>query len=378
MSGRRAGIVGVGLTPFDKHEDRSIEDLVRHAVMAALRDANVALSDIDAVHAAHLYQGEVFGQRMLRSLRAPEVEIVNFENACAGGSTAVRQASLSVKSEEHDLVLVIGAEKMDRGLISFVGADRELTMGNVAPAQYALAGQRHTYEFGTTDKDFACVAVKNRRHGALNPNARFREEVTLEQVLQSRPIADPLTLLQCCRNGSGAAAVIVGSETWCERRGGPKIWIEGSGLRSWMGDANVRDLTAFGATKPAGEAAYAAAGIGPEDVDVIELHDAFSVGELLHYEGLGLCPKGEGARLVRDGDVALGGRVPVNVSGGLISKSHPVGATGVAQFAELTWQLRGDARGRQVEGARVAVAHSQGGTGLEAGATCVTVLSRAA
>lgn len=378
MRGRRAGIVGVGLTPFDKHEGVPVDALVHRAVVAALADAGVALADVDAIHAAHLYQGEVFGERTLRTLRAPAVEIVNFENACAGGSTAVRYAALAVAAEEHDLVLVVGAEKMDRGLIDFVGADRELTLGSVAPAQYALAAQRHMHEHGTAAEDFARIAVKSRRHGALNPNARFRADVTLDEVLASRPIADPLTLLQCCRNGSGAAAVLVGSEAWCRRRGGPRVWIEGSGLRAWMGDAETRDLTSFGATGPAAAAAYEAAGIGPEDVDVVELHDAFTVGELMHYEGLGLCAKGAGAGLVRDGAVALGGRVPVNVSGGLISKSHPVGATGVAQFAELAWQLRGEAAGRQVEGARIALAHSQGGTGLEAGATCVTLLSRGA
>jgi benzoylsuccinyl-CoA thiolase BbsB subunit len=154
------------------------------------------------------------------------------------------------------------------------------------------------------------------------------------------------------------------------------VWIEGAGLRAWMGDANTRDLTSFGATAAAAQAAYEASGIGPDDVDVVELHDAFTVGELLHYEGLGLCAKGEGKRLVRENATTLGGRIPVNLSGGLLSKSHPVGATGVAQFAELVWQLRGEAAGRQVENARVALAHSQGGTGLEAGATCVTLLSR--
>lgn len=376
MDLRRVGIVGVGLTPFDKHEGTTVESLVHRAVLDALGDAGVGLADLDAAFAAHLYQGEVFGQRILKGLRPPQIPIINVENACAGGSTAIREAWLSVGHGEHDLVLVIGAEKMDRGLINFVGADLELTLGNTAPAQYALCGQRHMHEFGTRPEDFARVAVKNRRHGARNPNARFRDEVTLDEVLASRPIAEPLTLLQCCRNGSGAAAVVVGAEAWCNRRGGARVWIEGSGVRSWMGDANPRPLTGFGATAPAAAAAYEASGIGPEDVDVVELHDAFSVGELLHYEGLGLCPKGEGARLARDGDTELGGRVPVNVSGGLISKSHPVGATGVAQFAELTWQLRGEADGRQVEGARVGLAHSQGGTGLEAGATCVTLLSR--
>lgn len=373
---RRAGILGVGLTPFDKHEGVPVETLAQRAALAALADAGVALGEIEAVFAAHLYQGEVFGQRALRGLRAPQTAIVNVENACAGGSTAFRQAWLSVGIEEHDLVLVIGAEKMDRGLINFVGADMELTLGNTAPAQYALSAQRHMFEFGSTAEDFARVAVKSRRHGALNPNARFRAEVTLEEVMASRPIAEPLTLLQCCRNGSGAAAVVISSEARCNRRGGPKVWIEGSGLRAWMGDANQRDLTSFGATAPAARAAYEMAGIGPEDVDVVELHDAFTAGEFLHYEGLGLCAKGEAAGLVRDGATALGGRVPVNLSGGLLSKTHPVGATGVAQFAELVWQLRGEAAGRQVDGARVALAHSQGGTGLEAGATCVTILSR--
>ena len=194
--------------------------------------------------------------------------------------------------------------------------------------------------------------------------------------MESRPIAEPLTLLQCCRNGSGAAALVIGSESWCNQRGGAKVWIEGSALRSWMGDSSWRDLTSFGATKPAADAAYEETGIGPGDVDVVELHDAFSCGELLHYEGLGLCAKGEGGQLVRDGATRLGGRVPVNVSGGLLCKTHPLGATGVAQFCELTWQLRGEADGRQVEDAKVALAHSQGGTGLEAGATCVTLLTR--
>jgi benzoylsuccinyl-CoA thiolase BbsB subunit len=373
---RRAGILGVGLTPFDKYEGVPVETLAQRAALAALADAGIALGEIEAVFAAHLYQGEVFGQRALRGLRAPQTMIVNVENACAGGSTAFRQAWLSVGIEEHDLVLVIGAEKMDRGLINFVGADMELTLGNTAPAQYALSAQRHMFEFGSTAEDFARIAVKSRRHGALNPNARFREEVTLAEVMASRPIAEPLTLLQCCRNGSGAAAVVIGSEALCNLRGGPKVWIEGSGLRAWMGDSNQRDLTSFGATAPAARAAYEMAGIGPEDVDVVELHDAFTAGELLHYEGLGLCAKGGAAGLARDGATALGGRVPVNLSGGLLSKTHPVGATGVAQFAELVWQLRGEATGRQVEGARVALAHSQGGTGLEAGATCVTILSR--
>lgn len=232
------------------------------------------------------------------------------------------------------------------------------------------------HEFGTSVEAFARIAAKSRFHASLNPNARFREPVTDEEVLKSRPIAEPITLLECCRNGSGAACVVVASDAWLKRRGGRPIWIEGSGLSSWMADKDQRDLTNFGATRRAAASAYENAGIGPEDVDVVELHDAFAPGELLHYEGLGLCGKGEGGRFALADETRLGGRVPVNVSGGLLSKSHPLGATGVAQFCELVWQLRGEATGRQVADAKVALAHSQGGTGLEAGATCVTLLTR--
>jgi acetyl-CoA acetyltransferase len=376
MDLRRVGIIGVALTPFDNYPDTAVEDIARPAVVAAMRDAGIERDDVGAVYVSHLYQGEVFGQRILRGLNFPEVAITNVENACAGGSTAVREAWLAVATEQAEVALAIGAEKMYRGLVNFVGQDVELALGNTAPAQYAMAARRHMYEFGTPAEAFADIAVKSRWHASLNPNARFRDRLTREEVLGSRPIADPITLLQCCRNGSGAAAAVLASEAWCWRKGAAAIWIAGSGLASWMGDKTPRDLTSFGATKPAAEKAYAMAGIGPEDVDVVELHDAFTPGELLHYEGLGLCAKGEGARLVADKATSLGGRVPVNVSGGLLAKSHPLGATGVAQFAELTWQLRGTATGRQVEGAKIALAHSQGGTGLEAGATCVTLLCR--
>jgi acetyl-CoA acetyltransferase len=372
----RVGIMGVGLTPFDKHEDVSVEELACRAIVAAMWDAGCNRDEVQAAFFAHLYQGEVLGQRSMRALRFPAIPVTNVENACAGGSTAVREAYLSVARGQFDLALAVGAEKMGRGLINFVSADVELALGNTAPAQYALAAQRHAFEYGTKPESFAGVAVKNRHHAALNPNARFREPVTLEEVLAARVIAEPLTLLQCCRNGTGAAAVVIASERMVRRRGGVRVWIEGNGLASWMFDKSRQDLTSFGATRAAANAAYESAGVGPEDVDVIELHDAFTAGELLHYEGLGLCPKGDAARMVADGDTSIDGRVPVNLSGGLIGKSHPLGATGVAQFAELVWQLRGEATGRQADNPRMALAHSQGGTGLEAGATCVTILSR--
>ena len=376
MSLRPVSIIGVGLTPFDKHEGRPVESLAREAVVAAMRDGGIARDEVHAVYVAHLYQGEVLGQRILRELAFPEIMIVNIENACAGGSTAVREAWMAIATGQCDVALAIGAEKMGRGLISFASADVELALGNTAPGQYALAASRHMYEFGSTQEAFARIAVKSRAHATRNPNARFREEVTLEEVMSSRPIAEPLTLLQCCRNGSGAAAVVLASDELVRRKGGRGVRVLASGLASIMADKEQRDLTSFGATRAASRIAYEQAGLGPEDIDVVELHDAFTVGEFLHYEGLGLCAKGEASRLVMDGATTLGGAIPVNVSGGLLSKSHPLGATGVAQFAELTWQLRGAAEGRQVEGARIALAQSQGGTGLEAGATCVTILAR--
>ena len=373
---RRVGILGVGLVRFDKYEDVSVENIARPAVIAALADAGIERTEVDAAFVSHLYQGEVLGQRILKGLRFPEITVTNIENACAGGSSAARAGWLSVATGEHDVVLVIGAEKMGRGLVSFVSANAETAMGNTAPAQYALAARRHMHEFGTSVESFARIAVKSRYHASLNPNARFRETVTLEEVLESRVIADPITLLQCCRNGSGAAAVVLAAQKRCNERAGPRVWVESCALASIMADNEQRDLTSFGATRAAATQAYEDAGIGAEDIDVIELHDAFTTGELLHYEGLGLCPKGSGGELVHDGATTLGGRVPVNVSGGLLAKSHPLGATGVAQLCELAWQLRAEAHGRQVENARTALAHSQGGAGLEAGATCVTVLAR--
>lgn len=376
MSLSRVGIIGVGLTPFDNYTDVSPEDIARAAVIAAMKDAGLERSDIQCAFFSHLYQGEVLGQRVLRGLGFPEITILNLENACASGSSAVREAWLTLAAGQFDVALAVGLEKMSRGLISFVSADVELAMGNVAPAQYAMAARRHMHEFGTPEKAFAQIAVKSRQHASRNPNARFRDLVTLDEVLASRPIAEPIRLLECCRNGSGAAAVIVASEGFIKQHGKHAVWIRGVGLSSFISDKQSRDLTNFGATRMAAKMAYEMAGLGPDDLDVVELHDAFAPGELLHYEGLGLCPKGDGARLVEEGATTLGGRIPVNVSGGLLSKSHPLGATGTAQFSELVWQLRGTADGRQVEGAKIALAHSQGGTGLEAGATAVTILSR--
>jgi benzoylsuccinyl-CoA thiolase BbsB subunit len=376
MQLRKVGIIGVGLVPFENYADLSPEDIARPAVITALKDAGIERTDVDVAFSSHLYQGEVFGQRVLRGLNFPELPILNLENACASGSSAVREAWLSLAAEQFEVALVVGTEKMSRGLINFVSADAELAMGNVAPAQYAMAARRHMHEFGTPAEAFGRIVVKSRLHASLNPNARFRDPVTLDEVMKSRPISDPITLLQCCRNASGAAAVVLASEDWAKRHGKKPIWIRGSGLASFIGDKQIKDLTNFGGTRAASAMAYEMAGIGPEDIDIVELHDAFAPGELLHYEGLGLCPKGEGARLVADKATSLGGRIPVNVSGGLLSKGHPLGATGTAQFAELTWQLRGTAEGRQVTGAKIALAHSQGGTSLEAGATAVTILSR--
>ncbi|MGH7321381.1 MAG: thiolase family protein [Candidatus Rokuibacteriota bacterium] len=373
---RSVAVVGVAMTKFDKHPDRSVEDLARQAVVGALRDAGVEKTGVEAAYVGHLYQGEVLGQRILRGLGFPPIPVLNVENACASGSSALREAWIAVGAGLYDVALVVGAEKMRKGLLQFVDRDLEVAMGNTAPAQYALAGRRHMEEFGTSREQFAQISVKNHRHGCLNPHAQYQTACTLEEVLSSRLIADPLTLLQCCPAGSGAAAVVVATDAVARRLTTLPVWIRAAALRPWMSYFAPTDLTSFGATAVTARDAYAMAGVGPEDLDVVELHDAFTVGELLHCEGLGLCAKGEGGRLVAEGATELAGRIPVNPSGGLLAKGHPLGATGVAQVVELVWHLRGQAGARQVPGARVGLAHSQGGTGLEAGACTVTILGR--
>jgi len=286
---------------------------------------------------------------------------------------------MAVASGLHDVVLVVGMEKMEKGLIPPNPGEYESFLGKTLPAKYALRASKHMQRYGLTKEQLAMVSVKNHRAGALNPNAHYQEEVTLEQVLLSRPVAEPLTLLQCCPTTDGAAALIIASAEVARRVSQKPVRIAASVLKSgiYRNPAKGQSASDDDLAERAGLAAYEMAGMQPSDVNVAEVHDAFTIGEILAYENLGFCPRGEGGRLVEEGVTSLGGRLPVNPSGGRLSLGHPLGATGVAQVVELSRQLQGRSGARQVSGAKTALAHVQGGStpGIGTGAAAVHILT---
>jgi acetyl-CoA acetyltransferase len=291
------------------------------------------------------------------------IPIVNVENACASGSSALREGWMAVAGGFYDVVMVTGVEKavMPKGTMLNVGAgELETKLGEVFPGYFATIAQKHMERFGTTREQMAQVSVKNHLHGALNPYAQFQKKFTVEEVLNSPMIADPLTLYSCCPNSDGAAALVLCSKERAKRLNGRAVRIAASVLTTGTYD-NQRDITNWDVEIRAAQQAYKMASLGPEDLNVVEVHDAFTICEILHYEGLGLCPFGEGGRLIDEKATAIGGRIPVNPSGGLLSKGHPVGASGVAQVVEIVWHLRGEAGERQVKGAKVGLADMMGG-----------------
>ena len=362
---------------------RSIVSLGREAIIAALEDAGVPPEKLELCFLSNALAGVLFGdttvgQDVFAACGIAGVAIANVENACASGSTAFHLAVTSIMSGQYDVVLVAGVEKMCVPAMGLVGAGQtnlESKLGMAAPAGFAMRAQRHMYTFGTTAEQLATITVKSRRHAALNPLAQFRAPETIEQVMASPMIADPLTRSQCCPIADGAAAVVLASDRFARGRG-RAIKVDGSVLLS----GNYRmpaDFVRWETDYRAAVAAYEKAGIGPDDVDVVECHDAFTISEILHYEALGLCALGEGGLLAASGETALGGRIPVNVSGGLLSRGHPVGATGIAQICELVTQLRREAGPRQVENCKTALAHCMGGDRLGDTKSCtISVLSR--
>jgi acetyl-CoA acetyltransferase len=383
------------MTAFGKFPDRSLGSLAAEAVDAALADAAMSAADVQIAFFANATAGLITGQEMIRgqvALRGTGlagIPVVNIENACASGSTAFGLAHQAVASGQCDVALAVGAEKLvhtdkqrsftalasavdlDRrqALDEFLYADRTESSGSLFMDVYARLARDYMASSGAVAWDFAQVAVKNHRHGALNPKAQYRDEVTVEQVLDSRVISAPITLLMASPIGDGAAALVVCSDARARQLTGPAVRVRATALVSGT------DAGAPASTRAA-RRAYAAAGIGPEDLNVVEVHDAAAPAELQIYEELGLCASGGGPELLASGATALGGRVPVNPSGGLLSKGHPVGASGCAQLVELTDQLRGRAGARQVEGARVALAENAGGfLGPDHAAAAVTILS---
>jgi len=402
-------VAGVGMTPFGKHLDTGLKSLGAQSVVAALADAGVEQKDLEAAWVGNAAAGLVTGQEcirgqvILRSIGLGKLPVVNVENACASASTALNQAAAMVSAGLYDCVLALGAEKLyhvdkKKSFAAFSGAvDVEALQGIMAALQktasqqgassaasgagekrsmfmdiYAAMARNHMQRYGTTARQFAMVSAKNSHHGSLNPRAQFREELSVDEVLAAPMIAEPLTRPMCSPIGDGSAAVVLVSERKARELGISRpVRIVSSVLRSGW-DHGIDEA---GTVEVCAREAYEQAGVGPTDLHVVECHDASAPAEVSATESLGLCAKGEGGRLVEEGATRLGGRIPVNTSGGLLRKGHPVGATGIAQIVELTEQLQGRSGPRQVQGARVALAHNGGGNiGTDAAAMCVTIL----
>jgi len=373
-------VLGVGMTPFGKHPDRDSTDLGVEAALAAIRDAGIEPRQVEAAYCGHVFQGMAMGQRVLAQIGLAGIPLTNVENVCSSGAVAIREASLSIRAGEHEVVLALGTEHLTskfRGALTPDPDDVEAAVGLTMPAVYALRARRYFEDYGVTREQLALVPVKNKGNAALNPFAHFQERISAGQVLESRPIAEPLNLLDCSPVTDGAAAAVLVSGAAARRlgaRGG--IRLAASALRTGTVDAAPTPMTFEPLTHATAQDAYERAGIGPEDVSLAEVHDCFSIAEALRVEGLGLFPRGEYLQCVERGEAAIGGRLPVNPSGGLLGKGHPLGATGVAQVVELVRQLRGEAGDRQIEGAKVGLAHCRGGkaAGVEGAACTVQVL----
>jgi len=380
---REVAIIGVGSTVFGKLPEKTLDELGGEAALAALTDAGVAPKDIQFGYCANLYGGMVIGQAVLREVGITGIELTNVENACTGGATALRKAWWDIASGLYDIGIAIGVESMTTSpmagkLITPAKGDITGELGMNMVARFALTQRRYMHMFNVSLEQIAKVSVKNHHHGCLNPYSQYKKELTIEEIINSKPICEPITLLQCCPATDGAAAVVLASGDLAKKYTSQPVIMAASLLKS--GDYSFRweDMTFSDMTYKCTNEAYEMAGLGPEDVDVCELHDAFAVNELQHYVELGFCQRGEEVRLLEDGVTEIGGKLPVNTSGGLLSKGHPISASGVAQIAELVWQLRGQADQRQVTNAKVGLAHVIGGevAGLESGAVAVHILKR--
>ena len=363
---RDVAVVGVNMIKFGRYPEKDVVELASEASIAALKDAGCSIKDIELVASGNLYQSNaMIGQRVMKEIGATGIPVINVANACATGSTAFREAYYAVASGAYDTAMAVGSEQMGKmGLLGAGGGgDRaystEGIMGTgLMPGVFGQAGVEHMRKYGTTQEQIAKIAVKNHEHGVLNPHAQYRKETPLEDVLNARVIAWPNTLYMCCPTGDGAAAAILMSAEKAKKYTTKPVWVAASILTS--DPYQERNPTMFDintVTRNAAKQAYETAGIGPEDLDMVELHDCFATAELLHYENLGLCADGEAGKLIDDKETYNGGKIPVNVSGGLLSKGHPLGATGVANITEIVWHLREEAGDRQVKGAKTGLAH---------------------
>jgi acetyl-CoA acyltransferase len=380
MAKRDVCVIGVGMTKFERCE-RDFTELVREAVSAALDMSGVAPEKLEQAFAGYVNGMSTQGQRALYAMGIGGLPVYNVHNYCSTGSTALHLGYQAIASGMNECVLAFGFEKMEKGPLEkqLTGLKENYKEEEKKPPMAAVmfgdGGRQHMEVFGTTKEQFAKVSVKNHRHSVHNPRSQYREACTLEEVLASRLVYDPLTLLQCCPTSDGAGAAVLCSEEFARKQGITRpVRIAAQAMATdkledfAMGPIG---MIGVGMSRRAARAVYEQAGLGPEDVQVIELHDCFSTNELITYESLGLCKEGEGGRLIDEDEVTYGGKWVVNPSGGLLSKGHPLGATGLAQCAELVWQLSGMAEKRQVEGARVGLQHNVG-----LGGACVVTLYR--
>ena len=361
-----AYIVGVDMIKFGRFPEKTVPQIGAEAALLALDDCGLSIQDMQALYCGNLGQASgMVGQRLLQEIGQTGIPVVNVSNACATGATAFREAWTSIKAGLYDVVLAVGVEQMGKGLLGGAGGGtgipKEGLLGSgTMPAVFAEAGMEHTRQYGTTFEQFAKVSVKNHHHSTLNPKAMYQIETPLEEVMNAEMISYPNTKLMCSVNVDGSAAAVLCSESKAKELGlmdrAVKVKASVMAYDPWQErDLVMPDVNSC--TRRAAKEAYEMAGVGPEDIDLIELHDCFATAEILHYENLGICKDGEAGKLIDDGDVALGGKIPVNVSGGLLSKGHPLGATGIANIYEVSTHLRGEAGSRQVEGARLGLTH---------------------
>lgn len=376
-------VVGAGMTRFGKYPaEVTLEALGAEALRAALADAGAAPADIEAVYAGHVFGGPVAGQRACARVGLDGKPVSNHENYCASGATALREAWVAVGAGLYDLVVVVGMEKMTdrfKGGMQPDPNDLDAAVGFIFAAGHALSANRYMTDYGARREEISSVAVKNHRHSTGNPYAQYQYEVTLEQVLGAREIAAPLGLYDCSPISDGAAAVVIASAAGAARLGRTRMpRLRGCAVVSGTVQTGLPDVNEEDISRRAAADVWELSGVGPDEVDLVEMHDCFTIAEIVRLEGIGILPRGEGARMTAEGWTSLGGPgVPVNPSGGLLSRGHPVGATGAAQVVELFWQLTGRAEGRQVQDAAAALAYCKGGSvaGTDGGAVSTVVMT---
>ena len=378
---RRVAVIGVGMSKFGKQPDKTLVDLGTEACLAAIKDSGIVPRDVEVLYCANAF-GDTgcLGQEIGSKVGVVNREMARVENACAGGTTAVREVFYAIGTGRYDVGLAVGVDSMTtcvpKGPI--IPKDIEGDLGLYMPGYAALQMRRYMYKYGATEEQFAQVSVKNHRNGSLNPFAMYQKEFTLEEVLNSRMISDPLRQFMVSPISDGAAAAIFCAEDKVHQYTGKPVWLVGSALKSGNYTLFTKDIDISEMGEQAAAEAYDMAGIGPEDIDVVELHDAFAANEIPNIEDLGICKRGEAAHLLQEGYFDLEGKVPVSPSGGLLAQGHPLSASGVRQVCEITWHLRDQAGKRQVKDAKVGVAHMEGGvvTGLQGGACGINILMR--